>query len=49
MASEKLYRNTLSKGVFERRTSTGSELFAVHGQWLRPNFRADRLYQSKET
>ena len=40
--------NPSFKGVFERRTSTGSELFAVYGQWLCQNFRADRLYQSKE-
>ena len=38
---------SLSKGVFEQRTSTGSKLFAVHGQRLSQHFRADRLCRLK--
>ena len=42
------FRN-LSKGVFERRRSTGSGLFYIPKQWFCPNFQLNRLYKYKET
>ena len=38
-----------SKGVFERRRSTGSGLFYIPEQWFCPNFQLNRLYKCKET
>ena len=40
---------SLSNSVVERRTSTGSGLFASYGQWIGLNSRANRFYNRKET
>ena len=40
---------SLSKDVFERRTSTGSGLFFIFGRRFCPNFWTNRLYNSKDT
>lgn len=36
------------KGVFERRTLTGSGPFIILEWWFRPNFKSNCLYKSKE-
>ena len=36
------------KGVFERRTLTGSGFFYILVLWFRPNFQSNCLYKSKE-
>ena len=39
---------SLSKDVFEGRTSTGSGLFLIFGRWFCPNFWTNRLFNSKD-
>ena len=37
----------MSKDVFERRLSTGTETIRILGPWFCPNFKAGLLFKSK--